>query len=127
MTVTQREVNSSVRRYFKANGISLQHAGELLGMNKKSVGNQINSRVFSEKIADKRARAFGFNAHYLLTGKGKLVKRQTSYHRIVQQNDMLNSIIASQRHTIEKLKAEIARLNEENLKLEQKCTERTKC
>ena len=117
MTNEQREINASVRKYFKAQGISMRDAGLRLDMTEQSVINQINNRVFSEKIAAKWAKVFGFSERFLLTGKGTLIKKQTSYQKLVQENAILNNLVKSLRHIVDNQKKDIDVLKKENIEL----------
>ena len=48
-------------------------AGEMLGLSKQSVSNQISGKnTFSFKTAQRYADTFGYNVRFILFGKGSL-------------------------------------------------------
>lgn len=93
-----REINVTVRRYFKAHGIDHKEVARRLGYSSvSSVDNQLSYRWFGKRVAEKWAREFGFSENYLLTGKGNLVERQSGYQKLVQENETLKAIVRIQK------------------------------
>lgn len=93
-----REINLTVRRYFKAHGISHKDVAERLGYSSVSaVDNQLSYRWFGKRVAEKWAREFGFNETYLMSGKGNLVERQSGYQKLLRENEALKAIVRIQK------------------------------
>lgn len=105
-------INTEVKRWLRYHGISHEDAGRRVGMKKNSVDVQLSCRAFSEARAEQWAKEFGFSKRFLLTGEGKVMDRQTSYQKIVAENDTLRAIVRSQKSINDKQK-EIIRQYEE--------------
>ncbi len=70
---TTKEIATAVKRYLGGQGMSLTDAGEVLGLGRSAVSNQLTgNRPFGKASARRWADAFGFDRHYLLTGEGAL-------------------------------------------------------
>ncbi len=64
---------------FKLRGITHQQAADMLGVEKRTVSNQISGkRPFGKKSAQKYSQVFGYEEPFLLYGIGELKKRQVS-------------------------------------------------
>ncbi len=73
--MSPEQICRSVAADFKLRGISHADAAEKLGVNIRSVSNQISGkRPFGKKSAQKYAAAFGYEEPFLLYGAGKLKK-----------------------------------------------------
>ena len=93
-----KAINVTVRRYFKAHGISHKDVAQRLGYASVSaVDNQLSYRWFGKRVAEKWAKEFGFNMNYLMTGKGNLVDRQSGYQKLVHENEALKAIVRIQK------------------------------
>jgi transcriptional regulator with XRE-family HTH domain len=93
-----REINLAIARYFKSQGITQKEVARRLGYaSVNSVSNQIAYGRFGKRVAAKWAKEFGFSENYLMTGRGSLLYRQSSYRKLVQENEALNAIVRVQR------------------------------
>ena len=89
-----REINLTVGRYFKAQGISHREVAERLGYKNVSiVNNQLSYGRFGKRVAARWAKEFGFNEEFLMSGKGNLIERQSSYQKLVRENESLRTLV----------------------------------
>ena len=89
---------------FKLMGITHEDAAKLLGVDKRTVSNQISGkRPFGKKSAHRYAEVFGYDEPYLLYGIGGLRVNDTHSHF----NRILNKTISNKSYD-----KEIALLNE---------------
>ena len=95
-----KDINVSVSRWMKFQGITHQQAAEMLGVCVGAVHNQLSTRHFSKKMAARWSATFGLNERFLLTGKGPITTRQGSYRKVVKDNDDLIKVIALQKSLI---------------------------
>lgn len=71
---TTKEIARKVSAFLDDNCITRTQVAEKIGVTKQAVSHQLSGeRVFSKRIADKYAEAFGLNASYLMTGEGLLL------------------------------------------------------
>ena len=93
-----REICVAVSRYFKSQGISHKEITRRLGYsNISAVDNQLSSRRFGKRIAERWAREFGFSEKYLMTGQGRLIERESGYQKLVRENQTLKAIVRIQK------------------------------
>lgn len=116
MTEKDRNITLAIKKYFKVNHISQAEAARRLDVSRQTVSNRLYTGGFTDVVAASWNRAFGFNEHFLITGKGTLIKRSVGYQKIVKENDSLNAIIRAQKRTIEDLKKEIMMLKAQSAK-----------
>ena len=104
---------------FKLRGITHQQAAGMLGVEKRTVSNQISGkRPFGKKSAQKYAQVFGYEEPFLLYGIGELKKGQVSksvpviLHQpednlsaLSARIDILEKIVAMQSKEIVRLQA----------------------
>ncbi len=77
---TMKEIGNAIRFYFRFKKISHEEAARRLGYSSYSVvANQLCVGRFGRNVARKWAGEFGFNEEFLMTGKGKLIRRIYSY------------------------------------------------
>lgn len=77
------EIAHNIRDYLKENDMKMADAARVLGVTLAAVTNQLSGkRPFGKNLAKRYADAFGFNADYLISGKGTLLP--VSEH---EQND----------------------------------------
>lgn len=94
---TARRINSAVKRYFRIQGITSKEAADRLGYSCQNiVNNHLSYGRFGKRMAAKWAKEFGFNEVFLLTGKGRLVERQSGYQKLVLENETLRAIVKIQ-------------------------------
>ncbi len=116
----------AIKKYFKANKISHKIAAERLGITSQAVTNRLFLGKFTPTSAASWNKAFGFNEHFLVEGKGTLIKRSRGYQKIVKENDSLHAIIralkAQNSHLQEEvavLKAQLQSINEQQINKQQ--------
>ena len=105
----EKEINMAVSRWLKSQGISQEEAARRLGVGRQTVSNRLSSLHFTPRSARKWALVFGLNENFLLTGRGPLCNRQTSYQRMVNETETLHKVVTSQKNTIADLSAQLAR------------------
>lgn len=70
---TTKEIATAVKRYLGGQCMTLKDAGDILGLGRSAVSNQLQGgRPFGKATARRWANAFGFDPHYLITGEGSL-------------------------------------------------------
>lgn len=70
---TTKEIATAVKRYLGGQCMTLKDAGDILGLGRSAVSNQLQGeRPFGKATARRWAAAFGFDPHYLRTGEGSL-------------------------------------------------------
>ena len=105
LTEKQKEINITVSRYFKAQGITHQQVAERLGYaNKQVVDNQLSFGTFGKIIARRWSAEFGFSEKYLIEGKGQLIERHSGYRKIIAENEQLKAIVRIQKQLLEDLR-----------------------
>lgn len=88
---TAKEVGQKLRVYFEEKGMTQQQVAEKLGIKQQNVGvHFLGNRPFGKNAALKWQRTFGFNAHWLMTGEGKMMLEGV----ITQNNVHGNNVIA---------------------------------
>ena len=67
------EVALAVKGWMAAQGLKITDLAEQLGVSVQAVSSQLDGkRIFGRSNAGKYAEAFGFDADYLMTGRGSL-------------------------------------------------------
>lgn len=116
--ISPREAGSSpeficraVASDFKLRGITHLDAAKMLGVEKRTVSNQISGkRPFGKKSAQQYARVFGYEEPYLLYGLGSLKKEQPSQlpsdgiAALTDRITLLEQMVAKQNEQIARLK-----------------------
>ena len=70
---TTKEIATAVKKYLGGQCMTLKDAGDILGLGRSAVSNQLQGgRPFGKATARRWADAFGFDPHYLVTGEGSL-------------------------------------------------------
>jgi transcriptional regulator with XRE-family HTH domain len=70
---TTKEIATAVKKYLGGQCMTLKDAGDILGLGRSAVSNQLQGeRPFGKATARRWAAAFGFDPHYLITGEGTL-------------------------------------------------------
>lgn len=70
---TTKEIATAVKKYLGGQCMTLKDAGDILGLGRSAVSNQLQGeRPFGKATARRWANAFGFDPHYLRTGEGSL-------------------------------------------------------
>ena len=106
--VSAQKVRETLNRYFKSQGIGYKDITERLGYkNIQVVYNMLGHNHFGKRTALRWAKEFGFNTEFLLTGRGKLLVRQSGYRKIIQENEELRTIVLMQKKVIEELKSKL--------------------
>lgn len=99
---TAKTITTTVKLYFRNQGISHKEVAERLGYSSASVvDNHLSYGRFGKRMAEKWAKEFGFNERYLLTGKGRLVERRSGYQKLVRENESLKAIIRIQKNMLQ--------------------------
>lgn len=104
-----KQICQEIKAYFARNGITIKEAAAMLGGNPQTVTSQLSGRTFGRNSAQKYAAAFGFDADYLITGRGSLLNHE---HMMAQEPEdgkacaqekveRLLATIESQQRTIE--------------------------
>lgn len=103
---TTQEVGREVAAYFRENNISYLEVAERLGYESRQVvANQLAGKTFGKQVAEKYAKAFGFNELFLLTGKGSLMEESKDGEKglIKELMGMIKSLqetVKSQQETV---------------------------
>ena len=99
---TAKTITTTVKLYFRNQGISHKEVAERLGYSSASVvDNHLSYGRFGKRMAAKWAKEFGFNEKFLLTGKGRLVERRSGYQKLVRENESLKAIIRIQKNMLQ--------------------------
>lgn len=113
-----KEIARRVSAFLDDNCITRTQVAEKIGVTKQAVSHQLSGeRVFSKRIADKYAEAFGLNASYLMTGEGSLLPSEAPaegditipasvaslYKNMAETNAHLSESVKIQQDTIKML------------------------
>lgn len=104
-----KEVALAIKRWMAENDLSMTDMAERLGVTVQAVSSQLDGkRIFGRGNAGRYAEAFGFDADYLMTGKGELLNHE---HMAVEEGGDVSTLIAivkSQQDTIAALVNKLA-------------------
>ena len=70
---TAKEIGRQLRAYFEQKGMTQKQVADILGIQQQNVGVHFQGRPFGKNAATKWQNAFGFSAHWLMTGQGKMM------------------------------------------------------
>jgi phage repressor protein C with HTH and peptisase S24 domain len=70
---TAKEIGRQLRAYFEQKGMTQKQVADILGIQQQNVGVHFLGRPFGKNAATKWQNAFGFSAHWLMTGQGKMM------------------------------------------------------
>lgn len=70
---TPKEIGRQLRAYFEQKGMTQKQVADILGIQQQNVGVHFQGRPFGKNAATKWQNAFGFSAHWLMTGQGKMM------------------------------------------------------
>lgn len=70
---TAKEIGRQLRVYFEQKGMTQKQVADILGIQQQNVGVHFQGRPFGKNAATKWQNAFGFSAHWLMTGQGKMM------------------------------------------------------
>ena len=70
---TAKEIGRQLRAYFEQKGMTQKQVADILGIQQQNVGVHFQGRPFGKNAATKWHNAFGFSAHWLMTGQGKMM------------------------------------------------------
>ena len=104
----EREINVAVSRWFKGQGLTRKEAAARLGVQEMAVSVQL-MRHFTPRSARRWSEAFGLNEEFLLTARGPVCRRGTTYRKMASEAETLHQVVQSQKRTIEVLSGELAR------------------
>ena len=108
-----RKINNAVSLWLRGQGISREEAARRLDVKPDTVSVMLSCRPFTPERARRWAQEFGLSERFLLTGQGPVTARRSGYRKVVEENEMLRSIVNSQKAVINDQKAVIAGLREE--------------
>lgn len=70
---TAKEIGRQLRAYFEKKGMTQKQVADVLGIQQQNVGVHFQGRPFGKNAATKWQNAFGFSAHWLMTGQGNMM------------------------------------------------------
>ena len=127
---TPAEICRTVNADFKLQGITHAEAAQRLGVERRSVSNQLSGkRPFTKKGALRYAQVFGYDETFLLFGKGELRKRQQKKKALIetlasQYSERQNAGLLEEVHAmytkLQELQTQLLRAEESNRRLEEK-------
>ena len=103
-----KEICQTVKAYFKYKNISINDVAAKLDSTPDAVSAQLAGRPFSRKGAAKYAELWGFDADYLVTGKGSLFPADPPDPTEGSDVSALIAIVKSQQDTIAALVDKLA-------------------
>ena len=68
-----KEIGRQLRAYFEKKGMTQKQVADVLGIQQQNVGVHFQGRPFGKNAATKWQNAFGFSAHWLMTGQGNMM------------------------------------------------------
>ena len=77
---TAKEIGRQLRAYFEQKGMTQKQVADILGIQQQNVGVHFQGRPFGKNAATKWQNAFGFSAHWLMTGQGKMMSDDVTPH-----------------------------------------------